>query len=211
MLSVSTQIGNNRLYHMAFGGINHLYIALMSFKYIVSISTFMLPWQHHIKVGHLILIVLIFDFNLSIYNSLGSHVICKLVDLTLHSCGSEWVENWGDLGSASGHTVQDTVVALNCVTLQIIWDRSETYWNKTSFGRTLLSDVVVQSAISHLRPSHTEWSTGGRPPTTKIITDHLRPSATMVTKKMMQSHWFWSATGRTTGCRPKSVVGQHLS
>ena len=52
---------------MAFVGINQLYIALMSFKYnIVSIYTFMLPWQHHLKAGHLILIVLIFDLYFSI-------------------------------------------------------------------------------------------------------------------------------------------------
>ena len=47
---------------MVFWGINHLYIALMSFEYTsASIYTFMLSWQHHISAGHLVLIVLIFD------------------------------------------------------------------------------------------------------------------------------------------------------
>ena len=58
----------------------------------------------------------------------------------------------------------------------------------------------------HLRPSHTKSLTGGRPLMTKIFTDHLRPLATMVTKNIWQSHSFWSATGRTTGCRPKISV-----
>ena len=58
-------IGN--VYHMVFCSINHLYVALMSFNYnCAPIYTFMLPWQHHIRAGHLVLIVLIFDFNLSI-------------------------------------------------------------------------------------------------------------------------------------------------
>ena len=43
------------------------YIDLMSFKYnIASIYMFILPWQHHITAGHLGLIVLKFDFNLSV-------------------------------------------------------------------------------------------------------------------------------------------------
>ena len=53
---------------MVFPGINHLYIAPMSFKYnIAPIYTFMLPWQHHISAGLLVLIVLIFE--LSFHNS----------------------------------------------------------------------------------------------------------------------------------------------
>ena len=48
-------------------GINRLYIALMSLKYnIVSIYAFMSPCQHHIRARNLVLIVLIFHFNLSI-------------------------------------------------------------------------------------------------------------------------------------------------
>ena len=48
--------------------INHLYVALRSFKYnIASIYTFrVLPWQHHIRAGHFILIVPVFDFNICI-------------------------------------------------------------------------------------------------------------------------------------------------
>ena len=56
-------------------------IALTSFIYnIASISMFTLPWQHHIRAEHFILIVLIFDLNLSITHEA---VICKLVALTL--------------------------------------------------------------------------------------------------------------------------------
>ena len=37
-------------------GINHLYIALMSFKYNITLTyLFMLPWEWHIKAGHLVL------------------------------------------------------------------------------------------------------------------------------------------------------------
>ena len=50
------------------------------------------------------------------------------------------------------------------------------------------------SMRKHLRPSHTEGPTGGWPPTTEIVTDHQRPSSTMVPPKMLQSHSCWSAT-----------------
>ena len=45
-----------------------------------------------------------------------------------------------------------------------------------------------------LRPSHTEGMTGCRPHTTKMVSDHQRPSVTMGTTKMLQSHSLWSAT-----------------
>ena len=67
---------------MVFGGINHLYIAFMSFKYdIASIYTFMLPLQHHTRAGHLVLIVLTFDFNLSIIISIlcNNDVVAKIL------------------------------------------------------------------------------------------------------------------------------------
>ena len=52
---------------------------LMNFKYnIAFIYTFMLM-AHNIRPGHLILIVLVFDFNLSIFHEAvpgGSDVIC---------------------------------------------------------------------------------------------------------------------------------------
>ena len=52
---------------MLFGGIINLYIALMSFKYnMASIYSFMLVCQHHIKAGHLLLIVLICHLNLNL-------------------------------------------------------------------------------------------------------------------------------------------------
>ena len=50
---------------MVFGGINHLYIALVSFKYnTASIYTF--------RAGHHVLIVLIFDLYHSIIHEAGT-------------------------------------------------------------------------------------------------------------------------------------------
>ena len=67
------------IYHVVFCSINHLYMALMSFKYnIVYIYTFMLAWQHYIRVPHLVLTVLKFYFN------------CCIIHVATISYANQW-------------------------------------------------------------------------------------------------------------------------
>ena len=50
-----------------------------------------------------------------------------------------------------------------------------------------------------VRPSHTGFKTGCRPPTTKIVGDHQRPPATIGKKKCSHHTYFWSAISHMTG------------
>ena len=71
-----------------------------------------------------------------------------------------------------------------------------------------------------VRPSHTEGLTSGRPPMTKIVTDHQRASATMGPPKMLQSHLFgrrlvthrsYDRLATNWSGRPRFVVGRSVT
>ena len=67
--------------------------------------------------------------------------------------------------------------------------------------------LCVPNIFKDLRPSHTGGKTGCRPPTTKKVANHQRPSATIGQKKCSGHTYLWSSTSVGPVVRP---VGDKL-